>query len=52
MKNIEFNSSINPTIGVDEILTKGTGSSKKKELFRTSESFEYVMRSLKEQFYV
>jgi len=37
---------------VDEILTKGTGSSKKREFFRTSESFEFMIRSLKEQFYV
>ncbi len=37
---------------VDEILTKGTGSSKKREFFMISESFEYVIRSLKEQFYV
>ena len=36
---------------VEEILTKGTGSSKKRELFRTSKSFEFVIRSLKEQFY-
>jgi len=36
---------------IDEILTNGTGSNKKREIFSTSGSFEYMMRSLKEQFY-
>ena len=38
-------------ITIEQILTKGTGSTKKRDLFKTSESFEFMISSLKEQFY-
>ena len=36
---------------IEEILITGTGTTKKREFFKTSGSFEFMIRSLKEQFY-
>ena len=36
---------------IESILTKGTGSNKKRKIYNTSGSFESMIRSLKEQFY-
>ena len=36
---------------LEKILTKGDGATKKREIFYNSGSFEYMIRSLKDQFY-
>ena len=36
---------------IDDILKKGTGSNKKREIFSSLGSFEFMIRNLKEQFY-
>ena len=36
---------------IEDILIKGTGSNKKREILNTSGSFEFMIRNLKEQFY-
>ena len=35
---------------LEEILTKGDGATKQREIFYSSDSFEYMIRSLKDQF--
>ena len=36
---------------IEEILTQGTGSTKQRELYKSSGNFKYMIQSLKEQFY-
>ena len=36
---------------VEEILIHGTGASQKRELFKKSGKFEYMIKSMKERFY-
>jgi len=36
---------------IEEILTQGTGATKQREMYNKSNSFKYMMQSIREQFY-
>ena len=37
---------------MEEILNNNTGSDKQRKLYANSDSFEYMLKTLKEQFYI
>ena len=36
---------------IENILKQGTGATMQRELYKKSDSFEYMIQSIKEQFY-